>query len=372
MNNEKIKELCDKFSVKGEFRSFKKIENGHINQTYVVYYLRDGEIKDYILQRVNTYVFKEPVSMMENISNVTEYIRAKIKAEGVSAKRLVLHFSTATDGKYYYEDESGFWRCSRYIDDSVTFNSTENLKVIEETGKAFGEFQTYLADYPVKELHIAIPHFHNTVMRYRTFYSSVEKDQSGRRASVEKEIAEYSALEDTACEMYKMQRAGKLPLKVTHNDTKCNNVLFDKDTFEHLAVLDLDTVMPGLIGFDFGDAIRFIANTAEEDEKDLEKAGLDFDKYEAFVKGFVPVVGDTLTDYEKDTLALGAITMTIECGLRFLTDYIDGDKYFGISYPDHNLDRARCQLALAKDMIKKYGEMKNIVEKYLKCNISHQ
>ena len=165
--------------------------------------------------------------------------------------------------------------------------------------------------------------------------------------------------------MYKMQKRGELPLKVTHNDTKCNNVLFDKNTFEHLAVLDLDTVMPGLVAFDFGDAIRFTANTSAEDEKDLEKVALDVNKYDAFARGFVSVVKDTLSDKDKETLALGAITMTVECGLRFLTDYIDGDKYFSTDYPEQNLDRARCQLALAKDMIARYGEMKEIVKKYI-------
>ena len=365
MNNEKVKELCGKFGVQGEYLYYEKVTNGHINRTYRVYYRRDGEIKDYILQKINTYVFRQPVEMMENISDVTEYIRAKIKKDGTSAKRLVLHFSTADEGKYYYEDAEGFWRLSRFIDDSITFNETDNLKVIEESGKAFGEFQMYLSDYPVEKLHIAIPHFHNTVMRYGTFYESVKRNESGRKGNVEREIAEYSALEETATQMYKMQKRGELPLKVTHNDTKCNNVLFDKNTFEHLAVLDLDTVMPGLVAFDFGDAIRFTANTSAEDEKDLEKVALDVNKYDAFARGFVSVVKDTLSEKEKETLALGAITMTVECGLRFLTDYIDGDKYFSTDHPEQNLDRARCQLALAKDMIARYGEMKERVKKYI-------
>ncbi len=365
MNNDKIKELCGEFGVAGEYLYYEKVTNGHINSTYRVYYRRDGEIKDYILQKINTYVFRQPVEMMENISNVTEYIRAKIKSDGSSAKRLVLHFSKASDGNYYYTDKDGFWRLSRFIDDSVTFNSTDNLKVIEESGKAFGEFQTYLSDYPVKDLHIAIPHFHNTVMRYANFYESVKRNESGRAGTVENEIREYSALEEIATKMYKMQKRGELPLKVTHNDTKCNNVLFDKNTFEHLAVLDLDTVMPGLVGFDFGDAIRFTANTCAEDEKDISKIALDIDKYEAFTRGFVSVVKNSLSENEKDTLALGAITMTVECGLRFLTDYIDGDKYFSVDYAEHNLDRARCQLALAKDMIARAEEMKDVVKKYL-------
>ena len=165
--------------------------------------------------------------------------------------------------------------------------------------------------------------------------------------------------------MYKMQRRGELPLRVTHNDTKCSNVLFDKNTFEHLSVIDLDTVMPGLVGFDFGDAIRSTANTSGEDERDIKKVALDMKKYEAFTRGFVGKVGASLTEREKSTLALGAVTMSVECGMRFLTDYLDGDKYFRIRYPEHNLDRSRCQLALAKNMLERLDEMQKVVEKYI-------
>ena len=243
---------------------------------------------------------------------------------------------------------------------------TDNLKVIEESGRAFGEFQYYLSDYPVKSLHIAIPHFHNTVNRYTLFREAVRNDLAGRKASVEKEIGEYLALEDVATRMYKMQRAGELPLKVTHNDTKCNNVLFDKDDFSHLSVIDLDTVMPGLVGFDFGDAIRFTANAADEDEADLSLVRLDMEKYKAFSRGFVSVVGSTLSENERRTLALGAFTMTAECGIRFLTDYLDGDRYFKVGYPEHNLVRSRCQLKLAQDMISRLDEMNDVIEEIAK------
>ncbi len=363
--NKKIENICRQFGITGEYSSFELVTNGHINTTYKVYFIRDGEIKDYILQRINTYVFKNPVEVMDNIVGLTEYIRAKIKSTGISAKRFVLHYRRTEGGKYYITDsDGGFWRCCRYIDDSVTFNITSNLKVIEEAGKAFGEFHGYLSDYPVEKLNIAIPHFHNTVMRYENFDNSVKRNAAGRREGVMNDVAEYKALEETATKMYKMQREGKLPLKVTHNDTKCNNVLFDKDTFEHLSVIDLDTVMPGLVGFDFGDAIRFTANTCDEDEEDVSLVKIDIGKYEAFARGFLSKVADSLCQAEKDTLALGAITMTIECGLRFLTDYLDGDVYFKTEYRAHNLVRARCQLALAKDMIAHYDEMKAIIGKY--------
>lgn len=362
----KIEKICRKFGIDGEYLSYELLTNGHINTTYKVYFVRRGEVKDYILQRINVYVFKNPEAVMENIVKVTEYIREKIKATGVSAKRYVLHYQPTENGKYYFVDEKdGFWRCARFIDDSVTFNITDNPIVIEEAGKAFGEFQMYLADFPVQDLNIVIPHFHNTVLRYETFENSVRRNETGRADGVKDEIQKYLSLKEIATKMYKMQRAGELPLKVTHNDTKCNNVLFDKTTFRHLSVIDLDTVMPGLVGFDFGDAIRFTANTCDEDEKDVSIVKLDMDKFEAFTRGFLSAVGQALSENEKNTLALGAVTMTVECGMRFLTDYLDGDKYFKISREEQNLDRARCQLALAEDMITRIDEMNAVVDKYL-------
>lgn len=364
-NDNFIEGICRLFGIEGEYRSFELVTNGHINTTFKVYFFRNGEIKDYILQRINSYVFKNPVQVMQNISTVTEYIRREIKSTGISAKRLVLHYQKTANDKYYLIGPSGgFWRCSRFVDGSATYNTTEDPKVIEETGKAFGSFQLQLAHFPVKSLYITIPHFHNTVNRYELFDQAVQADQANRAASVASDIREYKAFEEIATKMYRMQRSKELPLKVTHNDTKCNNVLFDEETRESLCVIDLDTIMPGLVGFDFGDAIRFIANKAKEDESDLTKVGIDLSKYDSFAKGFIGVVKDTLCPAEKDTLALGSITMTLECGLRFLTDYIDGDKYFHVDYPTHNLVRARCQLELAKDMIRHYDEMTAIVKKY--------
>ena len=366
----KIEKICRKFGINGEYMSYELLTNGHINTTYKVYFVRHGEVKDYVLQRINVYVFKNPEAVMENIVKVTEYIRDKIKATGVSAKRYVLHYQPNEDGKYYFVDEQGgFWRCARFIDDSVTFNITDNPTVIEEAGKAFGEFQMYLADFPVKELNIVIPHFHNTVLRYETFENSIKRNDAGRADEVKDEISKYLSLKEIATKMYKMQRAGELPLKVTHNDTKCNNVLFDKTTFRHLSVIDLDTVMPGLVGFDFGDAVRFTANTCDEDEKDVSAVKLDMNKFEAFTRGFLSAVGSTLSENEKNTLALGAVTMTIECGMRFLTDYLDGDKYFKICRKEQNLDRARCQLALAENMISRLDEMNAVVDKYCKQTV---
>lgn len=367
MKEEKlIKSVCEKFCIAGEYKCYETVTSGHINTTYRVYFLRDGEIKDYILQRVNTYVFRNPIDVIENISSVTEFIRDKIKQKQATAKRNVLHYSQTLDGKYYtYMDDGSFWRCCRFIDNSVSFEHTDDLGVVECSGKAFGEFQQYLEDYPVEKLNIVIPHFHNTVMRYENFRKSFAEDIVKRAKGVQDLAEAYADLEEIATRLYRMQKQGILPLRVTHNDTKTSNILFDADTLENLSVIDLDTVMPGLFAFDFGDAIRVAASTAAEDEKDLSKVALSMEKYEAFTRGFVRQVKNSLTQAEKETLALGAIAMTVECGIRFLTDYLDGDVYFKIHYIGQNLVRAKCQLALAQDMIKHLDEMQAIVDKYV-------
>ncbi len=365
MKEKRIVEVCQKFGIEGEYRSLEVINSGHINSTYLVRYYRDGEEKKYILQCVNTYVFQDPVAVMDNISSVTEFIRAKIKEKQPTAKRNVLHYSKTEEGDYYTRTEDGgFWRCYRYIDESVCFEHAKELSVVEESGIAFGEFQLYLADYPVEKLNIAIPHFHNTVRRYQAFRDAIAEDAMGRKAEVLADIEGYMAVEELATKPYKLQKAGVLPLRVTHNDTKTSNVLFDEKTLKHLSVIDLDTVMPGLVAFDFGDAIRVAASTSGEDQKDLSKVALDLERYEAFTRGFVATVKDALTPDEKKTLALGAVAMTAECGMRFLTDYLNGDKYFRVHYPDQNLVRARCQLKLAQDMIEKLDQMQAIVDKY--------
>ena len=362
---QQILEVCRRFCIEGEYRGFELINSGHINSTYRVDFFRRGEVKDYIVQKINTYVFRDPIAMMENISSVTEFIRAKIKATGGSAKRKVLHYAKTSYNTYYTVlDDGSFWRCCRFIDDSVSFLHTDDLQIIEESGRAFGVFQRYLSEYPVEKLHIVIPHFHNTVNRFEALRTAAKENAAGRLEQVRDVLDAYECLEEMATKPYRLQRDGILPLRVTHNDTKTSNVLFDAQTHEYLSVIDLDTVMPGLVAFDFGDAIRIAASTAAEDEKDVAKVALDWEKYEAFTRGFVPALAAFLTDDEKKTLALGALAMTAECGARFLTDYLDGDKYFRVHYPDHNLVRAKCQLALAQDMLTKINEMQKIVDKY--------
>lgn len=363
---EKIKELSELFGVNGEFVDYEVFKSGHINTTLKVRFNIEGREKEYVLQKINQNVFKRPDEVMENISNVTNFIKNKLKSQGEKTSRRVLKFYPSTNGKYFAVDKNGdYWRMYKFVSKSVSFNETDDLRVLEETGKAFGEFQHLLDGFESDKLNIIIPHFHNTQNRYKIFKEVLSEDPVGRAQEVGEEIEEYLALESVATQMYKMQKAGELPLRVTHNDTKCNNVLFDEITNKYLCVIDLDTIMPGLVGFDFGDAVRFAGNTCAEDETDLDRVFLDFNKFTALAKGFISRAGSSLSQTEKDTLALGAITMTIECGLRFLTDYIDGDNYFKTDYAEHNLDRARCQLKLAQDMIENYDRMQDIV--YQNC-----
>lgn len=363
-----ILELCKKFNIQGEYLDYQVFKSGHINTTVMVRFENEGKIKEYVLQKINKNVFKNPEEVMDNISSVTNFIKNKLKSRGEKTSRKVLKFYQNTDGKYFIVDDEGdYWRMYRFVNKSITFNETDNLVVLEETGKAFGEFQQLLDGYPINDLNIIIPHFHNTANRFEIFKDTLERDPVGRAQYVKDEINQYLALQNIAIQMYMMQKAGKLQLRVTHNDTKCNNVLFDEETGKYLCVIDLDTIMPGLVGFDFGDAVRFAANTCSEDETDLDRVKLDVEKFDALAKGFISRAGSSLTEQEKETLSLGAITMTVECGLRFLTDYIDGDNYFKIDYPLHNLDRARCQLKLAQDMVKNYSVMQDIVKQY--CEI---
>lgn len=356
-----IDEMVARFNKSGNVIGHKIFNSGHINNTVLVYVDENGKCNKYVLQRINTNVFTRPEEVMENISNVTKYIGRELESRGISSQGRVLNFSKSDNGKYFTVDSNGgYWRLYDFVDNSITFDIADN-DVLFETGRAFGEFQTLLKDYPSHELYETIPDFHNTPKRYEKFKQVLLANPCDRAQYVQPEISQYLALEGVVSQMQKMLDAGRLPLRVTHNDTKCNNVLFDDKTYKYLCVIDLDTVMPGLAGFDFGDAVRFATNTCAEDCKDLNAVKVDLDKFKAFAKGFINEVGGSLTKEEIDTLVLGSITMTTECGLRFLTDYIDGDNYFKIEYPQQNLDRARCQLKLAKEMIIHKNEMEKIV-----------
>lgn len=352
----KLAEVGKKFRLDGEISGYRVIIAGNINSTYCVYYKNGDEEKKYIFQKINTYVFKEPINIMENIERVTSYIRER--ANG----RVALHFHHTENGDNYVIDgDSGFWRVMNCID-AVTFDVCEDLVVIENTGRAFGEFQVQLADFDGSCLHETIPDFHNTVKRLNTLFLHVEQDPCGRVKEAREEIDWIASVRELAGELWTRYESGEFPIRVTHNDTKSNNVLFDRETLRPLVVVDLDTVMPGMAMYDFGDAVRFIANTAAEDEADLSKVSFDPEKYRAFCRGYFGAVGNALTEAEIQSMTLGAFSITVELASRFLDDYLTGDAYFKTLYEGHNLVRTRCQIHLAKDILAKTDMLQAIVK----------
>ena len=362
MNQEiarKLLQVGEAFRIPGPFFSYEEIKMGNVNHTYKVNYIRDdgtgmARIKSYLVQRVNTYAFQHPVELMQNIDRVTEHIRRKHP----DAK--CLHFHHTQDGTNYLMDQDGFWRLSNYVP-SVTFDSCDDLSVVRSAGAAFGDFQMMLSDFDASQLYYTIPDFHNTRKRYEKLKADRADDPCGRVAQAREELDWLLQAEEQACRLTDLHAAGKLPLRVTHNDTKINNVLFDERTRDALVVIDLDTVMPGLVGHDFGDAIRFAANFVEEDCPNAEKAGMNLNVYWAFAEGFLQETASTLTEAEVDTLGLSCFALACELATRFLDDYLTGDRYFKIRYPEHNLVRTRCQIALAKDMQRKMDAMNAIV-----------
>ena len=353
--HDKLLEVSRLFRIEYDYLGYETIQMGNVNRTYKVnFMLPEGKPKSFLVQNVNTYAFRNPVGLMENIDKVTEHIRAKKPGQ------LALHFHHTADRKTYVEDGANFWRMTNYVP-SVTFNSVTDLDIVRNAGRAFGEFQMDLADFDITELTETIPGFHNTRQRYEKLIQSVKENKAGRVDEVREEIDYLLSVQDLACKLTDLQQQGKLPLRVTHNDTKINNVLFHPESNSAMIVIDLDTVMPGLMGHDFGDAIRFAANFVEEDCPDYEKVGVNLEVFRAFAEGFLSKTAKTMTQTEVDTLALSAFVLTAELATRFLADYLDGDLYFNIKSADHNLVRTRCQIALAKDMLKKMEEMEAIV-----------
>ena len=342
------------FHIQGNPVSSEPFGHGHINSTFRV--TTDAGCS-YILQRINKYVFKNPPQLMENASRVTNFIRAK--------DAVALHFIEEAGGTYCYLDEDGeYWRCYEFVE-GFSMDAAETADDFYQSALAFGQFQDQLSDFPADTLYETIPNFHNTPDRLRQLKESIAADPMGRLASAKPEAEFFLTHEEKASRLQQMLTAGELPLRVTHNDTKLNNVLLDNDTHKPLCVLDLDTVMPGLSAYDFGDSIRFGGNTAAEDEPDASKMKLDIEKFRAFAKGFLEAA-PSLTDTEVSVLALGAFTITLEIGSRFLKDYLDGDKYFRIAYPEHNLIRCRTQIALCADMLKHWDEMNEVVTQVAK------
>ena len=342
------------FQLDGNPISCEVFGHGHINHTLK---LTTDTGSEYILQRINTYVFKDPVRLMANVSSVTDFLRKK-----VDDSRLALHFLPTFDGNYYLVDEKGqYWRAYDFVG-GFCLATPESDEDFYQSAQAFGRFQELLADFPAETLFETIPEFHNTIDRYRQFKDSVAADPMGRAAGVKAEIDFLLEREELGGTLQKMREDGLLPLRVTHNDTKLNNVLLDKNTRKSLCVLDLDTVMPGLSLYDFGDSIRFGAATAAEDEPDASKMSMDLHLFEVYTRGYLEAA-TTLTEREVAMLPMGALIMTLELATRFLKDYLDGDLYFKTDYPEHNLVRARTQIKLVADMQSKWEDMNRIVAK---------
>lgn len=362
---EKLDEVLAVYGFADDLTSCERYGSGHINDTFLVTDQKDGKETRYILQRMNHEVFKDPVGLMGNVAGVTRFLRKKIAEQGGDPDRETLNLVPTLDGAMFYCDSNGnYWRVYLFIAGATCYNLVEKPEDFYQSGKAFGHFQRMLADYPAAELVETIPGFHDTPKRFETFKQAVAEDICGRAALVQDEIR---FVLDRAADMgvaKDMLAAGELPLRVTHNDTKLNNIMIDDATGEALCIIDLDTIMPGLSIFDFGDSIRFGANTAEEDETDLSKVSLSLPLFEIYTKGFLEGCGGSLTEAEKKMLPMGAKLMTLECGIRFLTDYLQGDTYFKIHREHHNLDRTRTQFELVADMERKWGEMEEIVGKY--------
>ena len=339
---------------------------GHINETYAVYMPgQEGDELSYVLQRVNSNVFKDPAGVMDNIFGVTEYLRNVIRREGGDPDRETLSYIKTKSGCNYFEDSEGEpWRCYNFIPDSVCYQLVEEPEQFYQSGSSFGHFLKQLCDYPASKLNETIPDFHNTVKRFGAFQVALKRDLKNRAASCRPEIDFALAREKDCGVLVEQQDAGILPLRVTHNDTKLNNILFDEKTGKGLCIIDLDTIMPGLAANDFGDSIRFGAATAEEDEPNLDLMHFDISLYELYVKGYLEETKDVLTEAEIKSLPWGARLMTLECGIRFLTDYLQGDTYFKTDYPEHNLVRARTQFRLVDEMEQQFDRMQEIVEKY--------
>ncbi len=346
--NHDIRSISANFAIKGQLISYEPYGSGHINDTYCAIYEQGGNHIRYIFQRINHHVFKDPESLMENVERVTNHIRLKLKGRS-DASRRVLTLVMTNDGKSYCKDPEGnFWRVYEFIENTKSCNIIETPEQAFQAAKAFGAFQRDLVDFKGKRLKDTIPDFHNTPKRFEALEEAFAADSCNHAKSADKEIQFALAHKDLTTHLLKLNAAGKIPERITHNDTKLNNVLIDEKTSEGICVIDLDTVMPGLALYDFGDLVRTSTSPTEEDEKDLSKVKMQMHMYEALVKGYLSAASEFLTREEKENLAFSGKLITFEIGLRFLTDHLSGDTYFKTHREGHNLDRCRTQFKLVE------------------------
>ncbi len=356
---DKIKEISGQFFEPSSIVEIEPYGDGHINSTYRV--TLSGNVHG-ILQQINHTIFTNVDGLMENIEGVTEFLNTKPLQSGSEVLKLLY----THNGKSYYTHTDGtYWRVYDFVEGATGHTFTEDVSKLYQAGRAFGYFQVLLRDYPVDKLHETIPNFHNTPKRFERFKQVLESDSKGRASSCQKEIDFVLAHQAVMTKITDAIADGSVPLRVTHNDTKLNNVLIDDKTGLGRTVIDLDTIMPGSALYDFGDAIRSCGSTIAEDSEDLDNLELDIPRFEAFTKGFLEDLGSYLTKKELELFPYGAIIMTLECGMRFLTDYLEGDVYFKIHKDDHNLIRAKNQFAFVAKMEEHLQEMESIVKKYL-------
>ena len=362
-----ISQILAAYVLPGTVADVARHGKGHINDTFcVVCRMPEGGTARFILQRLSQAAFPHPEEVMENFVGITSYLRREILAEGGDPLRETLSLVKTGDGADFVTDAEGrAWRLMPFIENAECYQSA-TPELFAASGWAFGRFQYMLRDYPARTLHETIPHFHDTESRFEQFLAALEADKLNRAEGVSPEIQFILRRKADCGVALRALREGKLPLRVTHNDTKLNNILIDRDTHEGICIIDLDTTMPGLAINDFGDSIRFGANHCMEDEQDLTKVNFDISLYEVFTRGFLEGARGSLTSAELEYLPWGARLMTLECGIRFLTDYLDGDHYFHVSHPRQNLDRARTQLKLVKDMEEQFDAMGAVVAKYAK------
>ena len=357
--------VASQFRIDGRFLDAAPHGTGHINDTYASRFQTPRGVARYVHQRINHNVFREPERLMENIHRVTVHLRRKIEAAGGDAERETLNLMPALDGRMFCRDGDGnWWRTYHFIEGARTYDVAESLDHVESAARAFGRFQRMISDLPGPRLHETIPDFHNTPSRLRAFAAAMEQDAANRAAACKAEIDFVLAREDIAPVLVNLMADSTLPERITHNDTKLNNVMIDDATGEGLCVIDLDTVMPGLALYDFGDSVRLGANPAAEDERDLSKVSMDLERFDRLARGYLGAAGDLLTPAEIGQLAFSARLITWEIGLRFLTDHLAGDVYFKVHRPGHNLDRCRTQFKMVADMEAKADAMEAVVRRY--------
>lgn len=351
------------FMIAGEYISCERYGEGHINDTFRLTVNDGGKEIHYILQRINNRLFTDVEKLMHNIELVTEFCRRSVEARGGDPMRECLNIVRTKEGQTYYSDGTNYFRMYIFIENATTYQAVRNPCDFYESAVAFGNFANLLAGFDASQLYEVLPDFHNTRVRYANFVTAVEKDEYGRLAEVRKEIEWVNAHKDLCGKIVDKIASGEIPLRVTHNDTKLNNVMIDDATGKGIAVIDLDTVMPGSLCYDFGDSIRFGCNSAAEDEPDTSKVHFVFELYKTYLDGYLSAVGESITQREKELLPWGAVLMTYECGMRFLTDYLEGDVYFRTHRPKQNLDRARTQFKLVDDMLAVFDQMLAAAEK---------